>query len=142
MWSPARHPSETASGDLAHERWTVWLALLLLGLPASPSSAHDWYQGLKSPREIECCGDYDCHPVEYRIDERTGRQEVRLAGAWRTVENRMVVRLSTPDGGAHACWSSPGGSVELRCVILPAMAQAPHPTPSAMTVLLATPPPR
>ena len=142
MWSPARHPSETASGDLAHERWTVWLALLLLGLPASPSSAHDWYQGLKSPREIECCGDYDCHPVEYRIDERTGRQEVRLAGARWTVENRMVVRLSTPDGGAHACWSSPGGSVELRCVILPAMAQAPHPTPSAMTVLLATPPPR
>lgn len=97
------------------------VALATVTLPGT-AGAHDWYQGLVSPHGVVCCGNTDCRPVPYRIDASTGKEEIEANGNWWPVEYDKVLNLSTPDGGAHACWSNPRGRPEFRCIILPGMA--------------------
>jgi hypothetical protein len=66
-------PVETATREAPtlgarHRRLACPAAALLLGaLTAVPAArAHDWYQGLVSPRGANCCDERDCRPVPYR----------------------------------------------------------------------------
>jgi hypothetical protein len=98
---------------------------ILLGASGSPSPApaHGWYHGLRSPRGVECCDDRDCRPVPYRLNASSGREEIEVEGRWWPIEYENVLALPTPDGEAHACWSSLGDQLQFRCIILPGMAR-------------------
>jgi hypothetical protein len=93
-----------------------------LGSPSS-APAHGWYHGLRSPRGIECCDNRDCRPVPYRQNASSGREEIEVEGRWWPIEYENVLALPTPDGEAHACWSSLGYRLQFRCIILPGMAR-------------------
>jgi hypothetical protein len=116
------------------------LAIGLTLAAAAPAGAHDWYKGLLAPSGIQCCDDRDCRPVPYRLNAKTGREEVEANGRWWPVELDKVLALSTPDGGAHACWDNPRGKPRFRCLILPGMASL-DPLPSGGVVAATKPPP-
>jgi hypothetical protein len=125
------------------------LAVILLGALAhpSPATAHGWYQGLRSPRGVECCNERDCRPVPHRFNAGNGREEIKAEGRWWPIHHDDVLTLPTPDGKAHACWSGPDSRPRFRCIILPGMARldgpgatlaaVPAPGPSALEVLAA-----
>ncbi len=102
-------------------------AILASATPAG-AHAHDWYSGLHSPSGELCCNARDCHPVPYRTNPATGREEIRANGTWHPVEYDKVLPLAPPDGGFHACWSNPTGTPRFRCIILPGMAALEPPT--------------
>jgi hypothetical protein len=116
------------------------LAIGLTLAAAAPAGAHDWYKGLLAPSGIQCCDDRDCRPVPYRLNAKTGREEVEANGRWWPVELDKVLALSTPDGGAHACWDNPRGKPRFRCLILPGMASL-DPLPPGGVVAATKPPP-
>jgi hypothetical protein len=100
------------------------LAALVLAVPFARSAlGHDWYRGLRAPSGIECCDDRDCGPVPYRLNARSGREEIEANGRWWPVEYDKVLSVPTPDGEAHACWRNPRGRPEFRCIILPGTAE-------------------
>ncbi|MFL5331723.1 MAG: hypothetical protein ACJ8H8_00750 [Geminicoccaceae bacterium] len=103
-----------------------------------PASAHDWYQGLRLPSGIECCGERDCRRVPYRSNPASGHEEIEANGRWWPVEYDKVLNLPTPDGEVHACWRNPRGRPTFRCIILPGMAGlTPDPARSVGAVLAA-----
>ncbi len=107
------------------QRMSIQSSVLALGLTIAavlPAVAHDWYTGLVSPNGTKCCDERDCHPVPYRLNAKTGREEIEANGRWWPIEHDKVLALATPDGGAHACWESPRGKPRFRCIILPGMA--------------------
>ena len=116
------------------------LAIGLTLAAAAPAGAHDWYKGLLAPSGIQCCDDRDCRPVPYRLNAKIGREEVEANGRWWPVELDKVLALSTPDGGAHACWDNPRGKPRFRCLILPGMASL-DPLTSGGVVAATKPPP-
>jgi hypothetical protein len=62
----------------------VALMALLVATVASalPAESHEWYAGLRSPSGMPCCNERDCHPVAYRVNHDTGREEIQANGAW------------------------------------------------------------
>lgn len=97
----------------------ICLFCLLAGI--TTGKAHDWYDGLTSPRGIDCCGGRDCRPVPYRLNAN-GHEEIEANGRWWPIEYDKVLTLPTPDNQAHACWRNPRGKPDFRCIILPGMA--------------------
>jgi hypothetical protein len=114
-------------------RSPVLIAVLVLAVPGPAASAHEWYRGLQSPSGIPCCDERDCRPVAYRLNQRTGREEIEANGSWWPVEHDKVLPMSAPDGGAHACWGNLRGKPFFRCIINPGQASLgrtpPSPTP-------------
>ena len=134
-----RGASGTAPGRQAPSVRAVLATLIgTCALPAA-ARAHDWYEGLRSPAGIECCGERDCRPVHYRLNARNGREEIEANGRWWPIELDKVLTLSTPDGGAHACWDNPRGKPQFRCIVLPGMADLGplRPVPEAAMASLA-----
>ena len=93
---------------------------IAVSLWTSSAVAHDWYTNLVDPvTGYSCCGGHDCRPVP-REDVRLGQDgdlELFLDGAWRHVDPRKILKISSPDSRVHACWIP--SFEELRCVILP-----------------------
>ena len=80
---------------------------------------------------VDCCGESDCHPVSYRLNPQTGREEINANDKWHPVEHDKVLPFPSPDGRVHACWDNPfGGKPNFHCIILPGMTDA-----EGMTVL-------
>lgn len=98
-----------------------WLAFAALFVATQPT-AHDWYTDLSSNRGQPCCDDRDCRGVAYRLNHKTGREEIRANGRWWPIEWDKVLPVASPDGDAHACWDSPRGKPDFRCIILPGQA--------------------
>ena len=98
------------------------VVLVATAAPALPAESHEWYAGLRSPSGMPCCNDRDCHPVAYRVNHDTGREEIQANGAWYAVEYGKVLPFSSPDGGYHACWGNAAGKPNFRCIMLPGMA--------------------
>jgi hypothetical protein len=71
---------------------------------------------------MPCCNERDCHPVAYRVNHDTGREEIQANGALYAVEYGKVLPFSSPDGGYHACWGNAAGRPNFRFIILPGMA--------------------
>src|SRR4051794_18172413 len=94
-----------------------------LAMAATPASAHDWYQGLKSPGGDRCCLGGDCPPVEERYNPLTHHTEVGIEGQWVPVDPAKLVNVPSPDGAAHACyeryWMLQKMTPIVRCIILP-----------------------
>lgn len=110
-------------------RLACLVAVLLVLPPHKPAGGHDWYEGLRSPRGDLCCSRADCRPVPYRVNARTGMEEIQVDARWWPVDPRQVLTSSAPDGRVHACWSAylryPSDSKRsiprVRCIILPRM---------------------
>jgi hypothetical protein len=103
----------------------VGILIAMIVAPAAfsvPASAHEWYTGMRSPDGTPCCNERDCHPVEYRINPDTGREEINANGTWHPVDYDKVLPFSSPDGASHACWGEAAGRPVFRCIILPGMA--------------------
>ena len=106
------------------------LVAMLSAVAACPfAGAHEWYSRLRSPAGVSCCNEQDCRPVTCRLDPKTEREEIKANGMWYAVEHDKVLPLSSPDGGAHACWGNPQGKPTFLCIILPGMAEL-DPLPS------------
>jgi hypothetical protein len=99
--------------------------LVATGASALPAESHEWYTGLRSPSGAPCCNERDCHPVAYRVNHDTGREEIQANGAWYPVEYDKVLPFSSPDGGYHACWGKAVGRPDFRCIMLPGMVSLP-----------------
>jgi hypothetical protein len=113
-------------------RLPVLTTMLIVTAAPSLVGAHEWYTGLRSPTGVDCCGESDCHPVSYRLNPHTGRQEINANDKWHPVEHDKVLPFPSPDGRVHACWDNPfGGKPNFHCIILPGMTDA-----EGMTVLL------
>jgi hypothetical protein len=100
------------------------LLLAMLCMTMSTSSAHDWFEGLKSPDGLKCCDYQDCWPVSHRYNLETHRLEVGIDGMWVPVDPATLVPTPSPDGSTYACFKRRWfGMQELlpfvRCVILP-----------------------
>ena len=97
-------------------RSTLILAALLA--TAAPAQAHGWYTGLRNKNGISCCDDKDCRPV--RLCVLPNRKEgVLIENVCRPIPWDKVLKVASPDGGAHACWQHFGHPPAIRCVILP-----------------------
>ena len=90
---------------------------------------HHWYRGLKSPEGEGCCNERDCHPVasRYTAEEPEGGWvlEILIRNRWVKVPEDRILPVSSPDGGAHACYSDPAPfmtevnpGLVIRCVIV------------------------
>ncbi|HWL68270.1 MAG TPA: hypothetical protein VNS22_07770 [Geminicoccus sp.] len=96
-------------------------------LSIQPAASHDWYEALRSADGLPCCGEHDCHPVPYRLNTRTGMEEIEVDDHWWPVDPRQVVPSAAPDGRVHACWSTyrrnpahpRAKTPSFRCIILP-----------------------
>jgi hypothetical protein len=100
---------------------------LTIVLTAGPVTAHDWYSDLADRNGRSCCNDVDCHRVGHRYSPENGH-EVEIRDQWITVDPRIILPQSSPDGLAHACytptwWSYPAVRVyfTIHCVILGGM---------------------
>lgn len=108
------------------------LPLVLLGLSGA-ASAQDGHHGhgheawhaqfysklLRNDTKTSCCNMSDCRPTMSRM---TGdRYEVLVDGEWVSVPQRVIQRVTAPDGGAHVCAPQQSGSGKgvLYCVVLP-----------------------
>ena len=107
----------------------------LLGLDACAQARgdhdtfHVWYRALKSPEGESCCNERDCHPVASRYTpagpEGGWVLEILIRNRWVKVPKDRILPLSSPDGGAHACYSDPAPfmtevnpGLVIRCVIV------------------------
>ena len=97
------------------------LSASLLAASAGAASAHGWYTELHDKKGKSCCSDRDCRPVAQcvRPDKREG---LEIEGQCRSIPWDKVLGVSSPDGGAHACWNYLNGEPNLLCVILPGSA--------------------
>ena len=98
------------------------LFMLLVAAALPSAAAHDWYNGLHSPKGVDCCGRRECRPVPYRLNAQTGQEEIEANGAWWPVEYDKVLPFPAPDGSAHACWIGTWDKPFFRCIILPGVA--------------------
>ena len=91
---------------------------LLLLASIAPASAHGWYTGLRDGKGVSCCDNHDCHPVGVCVlpDRKEG---LVIQGACQPIPWDKVLKIASPDGGAHACWYFINGRPSVQCVILP-----------------------
>jgi hypothetical protein len=102
-------------------RFMIWRPLIVLTAAALPiqATAHDWYNGLLAPDGSLCCGQTDCHQLDWSQVRRApdGRLELLIADHWLPVPFEAILSIKSPDGHVHACW--PASGERIRCVILP-----------------------
>ena len=98
-----------------------WRPLIVLTAAALPSqvTAHDWYNGLRAPDGSLCCGQTDCHQLDWAQVRRApdGGLELLIADHWLPVPFETILSIKSPDGHVHACW--PASGERIRCVIVP-----------------------
>ena len=84
----------------------VALIVVLVATAASalPAESHGWYAGLRSPSGMPCCNERDCHPVAYRVNHDTGREEIQANGACRhfSTQRFELARLRLAGFGVEA----------------------------------------
>jgi hypothetical protein len=114
----------------------VPLLAVMVAAGTAQASAHDWYEGLRSPTGLRCCDRRDCRLVPYRLNGETGQEEIEANGRWWPVEHDKVLPLTAPDGKAHACWLRRRGRPDFRCIVLPGTADA-RPPPAVAALSLA-----
>jgi hypothetical protein len=94
------------------------LVVLLLASAMPAAQAHDWYGGLHDSGGRSCCNDRDCRPVGLcTMPDR--KEGLLIEDACRPIPWDKVLGVSSPDGGAHACWGHIAGRPNVLCVILP-----------------------
>jgi hypothetical protein len=111
---------------------------LAMAVMAGTADAHDWLKGLRAPDGLPCCDGNDCQAVSYRLNQRTGQEEIQIDGHWWTVEPGKVLPQPSPDGRVYACWDRwPDLSYQpyplthhVRCIILSRMTSLGAPTVS------------
>lgn len=92
--------------------------LLALLASAAPAAAHGWYTGLHDGAGKSCCNDRDCRPVgQCLLPDR--KEGLLVEGACGPIPWDKVLGVTSPDGGAHACWDQRDGRPHVLCVILP-----------------------
>lgn len=101
-------------------KWLTRCTVLVATLLPLQASAHDWYEGLRSPAGGSCCNGQDCRPVAECItaDKREGIE--LKPGTCSPINYSKVLAMPSPDGKTHACTGPsvhPPGVVA-RCIIL------------------------
>ncbi len=101
--------------------------LILLALAAGlalagPVAAHEWYGGLeRNDGGGSCCNDEDCRPVAM-CQMEGGAEGLMIEGTCRPIEWDKVLAIPSPDGQAHACYTSSFGlngmGLQFLCIIL------------------------
>jgi hypothetical protein len=98
-----------------------------LAEPGDHGEGHDrwhaeFYSKLLRPdTKTSCCSLADCRPTEVRA---TGdHYEVKKDGRWIRVPPEKIVKVASPDGGAHICAPPSNSSVwkpdDVFCIVLP-----------------------
>jgi hypothetical protein len=117
-------------------KWFAWFVLattisLVVGFALSGLTyAHDWYSELKQPgTNSRCCGDQDCAPYPYRMNESETAWEAFILGKWWPIPpDKILKEVDSPDGQLHACcyygWTKENNCeavdpVKFRCVVVP-----------------------